>query len=113
MSPDRICLINMPFAVAEAPSIALEQLKVVLDRGLGGLVTTEVHYLHFDFVNFCGGIENYRRMTSGTARLSGLADWLFRQEAFPGAADNADDYLARFYFDDDEDSKFVREFSSS
>lgn len=93
----RICLVNMPFAPVEAPSLGLEQLRVVLNRGFAGRVRVEVLYLNMEFLNVMGGLENYRLMTSSHGRLSGAADWLFRQFAFPCAPDNADEFFGRFF----------------
>ena len=95
----RICLINMPFASPEAPSIALTQLKAVLDERFAGRAAVEIHYLNLDFLEFTGDLSHYQAMISGHGRLAGTADWFFRQAAFPDAPDNTDDYLARFYFD--------------
>jgi magnesium-protoporphyrin IX monomethyl ester (oxidative) cyclase len=95
----RICLVNMPFASPEAPSIALTQLKAVLDERFADRATVEIHYLHLDFLEFAGDLDRYQEFTSGHGRLAGTADWFFRQAAFPDAPDNTEDYLARFYFD--------------
>jgi len=110
-APPRICLINMPFAPPEAPSIALTQLRPVIAEKLGARVKVELHYLNLEFIGFCGGLDGYRRMISGHGRMAGVADWLFRQVAFPEAPDNTDAYLARFFFDDaDEEVRQTREF---
>ncbi len=99
----------MPFGSAEAPSIALTQLRAVLEERFGGRIKVDVLYVNLDFVSYMGGIENYRRMTSGHGRLSGAADWFFRRAAFPEIPDNADEYLGRFYFDEDEETRLTRE----
>jgi hypothetical protein len=46
--PLQIELINMPFAMLEAPSIALTQLKAVIERTFPERVRTEIHYLNHD-----------------------------------------------------------------
>ena len=73
----------MPFASPEAPSIALTQLRSVIDEKFGGRVEVGIHYLNLEFIEFVGGLEGYERMISGHGRLAGVADWLFRQLAFP------------------------------
>ena len=86
----------MPFASPEAPSLALTQLQAVLEEKLGDRISVEVLSLDLDFLEFTGGLDNYRRMISGQGRLAGAADWFFRQVAFPEAGDNAGAYLDRF-----------------
>ena len=103
MDPARVCLVNMPFASPEAPSIALTQLKSVLDQKFAGQVVVEVLYLDLDFLSYTDGLQNYQRMTSGQGRLAGAADWFFRQVAFPDADDNTEAYLERFYFEDEKE----------
>jgi len=101
----------MPFASPEAPSIALTQLRSVVDEKFGGRVNVELHYLNLEFIEFVGGLEGYERMISGHGRLAGVADWLFRQIAFPEDTDNVDEYLARFFFDENDDEvRQTREF---
>ncbi len=101
----------MPFASPEAPSIALTQLKSVLEERFGDAVTVEILYLDLDFITYAGGLANYLRMSSGLGRLAGASDWFFRQVAFPEAPDNTQEYLDRFYFDDeDEESRLAKEF---
>jgi magnesium-protoporphyrin IX monomethyl ester (oxidative) cyclase len=97
--PPRICLINMPFAPIEAPSLALTQLKAVIEQRFTGRIHVEILHLNLEFLDFTGGIDNYQRIISGHGRLSGAADWLFRQAAFPEAPDNTAGYLDRFHFD--------------
>ena len=107
--PSRVVLINMPFGAVEMPSIALTQIKGVLERQFGADVVVEILYLNLDFVTFMDGLSSYRLMVSSQGRMTGLADWFFRGLAFPEAKDNTPDYLARFYFDeDDEETRQVR-----
>ena len=113
MSPPRprICLINMPFASLEAPSIALTQLKAVLDEPFAGRARVEIHYLNLDFLELTEDLALYQSVISGHGRLAGTADWFFRQVAFPDAPDNTAEYLDRFYFDhDDPESAAMRDF---
>jgi magnesium-protoporphyrin IX monomethyl ester (oxidative) cyclase len=98
----RICLINMPFATPQAPSIALTQLKAVLGERFAGRATVEIHYLNLDFLALTGDLAHYQAVISGHGRLAGTADWFFRQAAFPDAPDNTGEYLERFYFDHDD-----------
>lgn len=93
----KIALVNMPFAGLGSPSIALTQLKSVLDSRYCGEVSVEVLYLNQDFAHYMG-VEFYRHITgSMTHHTSGLGDWFFRQAAFPDQPDNSEDYFQRFY----------------
>lgn len=100
--PYRIVLVNMPCAPVAAPSLGLTQLKAALERRFGARIAVEVRYLNLDFTGFLGGAERYQLLISPLGRLTGLADWLFRREAFPEAADNTERYLARYYFDESD-----------
>lgn len=108
--PIRICLVNMPFASPEAPSLALTQLKAVLEQTFPGQVAVELLYLNLDFIDWSDGLAGYQSMISGQGRLTGAADWFFRQAAFPDAEDNTEDYLARYYFEGDAETKRMRLF---
>ena len=112
MDAFRICLVNMPFASPEAPSLGLTQLRAVLEEKLGDRVAVEILYLDLDFLEFTGGLDAYRRIISGQGRLTGAPDWFFRQAAFPETADNTRAYLDRFYFAKDEDTRRARQFLS-
>lgn len=101
--PSRIVLVNMPFASPEMPSLALTQLKAVLERRFDTRIAVELLYLNLDLVDFLGGLAAYQLLVSSLGRMTGVADWLFRQAAFPEAVDNADAYLARYYFDEEEE----------
>lgn len=92
-----IGLINMPFAAANLPSIALTQLKSIVRERLGDRVSVVIHYLNHDFVQYMGK-DLYSFMSdSMDAHNSGIGDWLFRQLAFPDAPDNASAYFQRFF----------------
>lgn len=93
----RVALVNMPFAAADLPSIALTQLKEVVKRELGGEVQCEVLYPSLDFVSYLG--PGFYEMISTTvqANTSGLGDWFFSQVAFPDQPDNPDAYLTRHF----------------
>ena len=92
----KISLIDMPFASARLPSIALTQLKSVLQSELGDRVTVDICYINHDFVRYLGSF--YGQIVDSMEHLhTGLGDWLFRTSAFPGIANNADDYFRRCY----------------
>lgn len=93
----KICLINMPFATPNTPSVALTQLKAVVDSRFDGQVATQVLYLNQDFANYMG-LALYQYFAFAVEGLvTGIGDWFFRQAAFPDLADNAQAYLARYY----------------
>src|SRR5215212_7424147 len=92
-----VSLINMPFASLQMPSIALTQLKSVLEEKLDNQVSVEVHYLNLDFA-LEWGLELYEAVTgSMESQNSGLGEWLFRHVAFPQVEDNPDAYFRRYY----------------
>src|SRR5438270_11498582 len=79
----KITLINMPFANLGLPSIALTQLKSVLDAEFSGQISVEVLYLSHDFAKYFG-IEFYDFLTNSMESFNtGLGDWIFQQLAFP------------------------------
>ncbi|HSG40807.1 MAG TPA: RiPP maturation radical SAM C-methyltransferase [Thermoanaerobaculia bacterium] len=93
----KISLINMPFSNLRLPSIALTQLRSVVERELGERVRVRVLYLNQDFANFMG-LELYEGIASALeANNSGLGDWFFRQVAFPDLADNTEAYFKRYF----------------
>jgi ribosomal peptide maturation radical SAM protein 1 len=93
----RICLVNMPFSNLVMPSIALTQLKSVLDAAFGPKVEVDVLYLSVDFAKYLGR-ELYDFLTnSGESLNTGLGDWFFRQAAFPGSGDNSSQYFGRHF----------------
>jgi len=93
----RITLINMPFANLSIPSIALTQLKAVVESRLTEQVSINLLYLNHDFANYLG-LDLYDLIVnSKESQNSGLGDWFFRQTAFPSLPDNADDYLSRYF----------------
>lgn len=92
----KIALINMPFANLQIPSIALTQLKSVVESRLKDQVTVDVFYLNHDFANYFGR-DLYNTVLGGDAQNSGLGDWMFRQAAFPDRANNVSLYLSRYF----------------
>jgi magnesium-protoporphyrin IX monomethyl ester (oxidative) cyclase len=106
----KISLINMPFAPLGGPSIGLSQLEVVVKEQFGAQVDLQTLYLNLDFAAKLKGSSFYSNAISSHARMTGLADWFFRLSAFPEAADNTDDYLARYYFADDQETRAIIDF---
>ncbi len=93
----RIALINMPFANLNMPSLALTQLKTVVEAKFPNEVSVDIIYLNQEFVHYLGH-EPYEAVTTQIDHHdSGLGDWFFRQIAFPETPDNSDDYLRRLY----------------
>ena len=93
----RVALVNMPFAGLSRPSIALTQLKAVVDRAHGVEVATSIMHLNHDFAPLFG-LEAYEEICNSSAILnSGLGDWIFRQEAFPELPDNDRAYFQRHF----------------
>lgn len=93
----RITLINMPFANLSLPSIALTQLKSVVESRFKEQVSINLLYLNHDFANYLG-LDLYDLIVnSPESQNSGLGDWFFRQTAFAGLPDNASVYLSRYF----------------
>src|SRR4051794_26167109 len=105
----RIKLINMPFGALRLPSIALTQLKSVVEKRLPGKVSLEVYYLNHDFGRYVStGLYSFIA-GSTESNMSGLGDWFFRECAFPDLPDNADVYLRRYFPLNSGLSKPIRE----
>src|ERR1051325_2451834 len=93
----RIALINMPFANLSLPSIALTQLKAVVESQFKEQVSINVLYLNHDFANYLG-LDLYDLIVSSKeSQNSGLGDWFFRQTAFPNLPNNSGVYLSRYF----------------
>lgn len=93
----RISLINMPCANLGLPSIALTQLKSILESEFPNQVSVELLYLNHDFANYFG-IEFYGYLTNSMESFNiGLGDWIFKQVAFPELADNSEKYFMRYF----------------
>ena len=95
MSTYQISLINMPFANLNLPSIALTQLRSVVEAQYGDRVRVRVLYLNQELANYFG-LDLYKQL-SGELYSSGLGDWLFRSIAFPDEPDNTQAYFARYF----------------
>jgi len=104
----KIYLINMPFGALNYPSLALTQLKSILDSTYGEQIFTEILYLNHEFVRYLGGTDVYNYPLSMEALVTGLGDWFFRQSAFPGAVDNIDEYFIRFYSSQDSNTQMMK-----
>jgi ribosomal peptide maturation radical SAM protein 1 len=92
-----VALVNMPFAAADFPSIALTQLKAMLLGELRGEVECDVHYLNLDFVGYLGADFYEIISNSVQANTSGLGDWFFSRAAFPDKPDDPETYLLRHF----------------
>jgi ribosomal peptide maturation radical SAM protein 1 len=86
----KIALVNMPFANLSLPSIALTQIKSMVERECDD-VGAEVLYLNHDFADLIG-VEAYHDI----AYVIYLGDWIFRQAAFPDLPDNSAAYFQRY-----------------
>jgi len=104
----RVSLVNMPFAALTTPSLALTQLRSVLRSMFGDRVSVEILYLNHELARVIG-LELYDRIASSVdGQNSGLGEWFFRQAAFPGQADNAEEYLGRYYPRRDPDREALK-----
>jgi ribosomal peptide maturation radical SAM protein 1 len=93
----KISLINMPFANLSLPSIALTQLKTVIDERFGPEARVRILYLNQDLAHYLG-LDLYEYVTGALqANNSGLGDWMFRQVAFPDLEDNTALYFRRYF----------------
>jgi ribosomal peptide maturation radical SAM protein 1 len=93
----KISLINMPFANLGLPSIALTQLKSVIEAEFPNQVSVDLLYLNHDFAKYFG-VDFYDYLTNSMESFNtGLGDWVFRQVAFPELADNSDKYFTRYF----------------
>jgi ribosomal peptide maturation radical SAM protein 1 len=93
----KIALINMPFANLQMPSIALTQLKSVVESRFQEQVAVDVLYLNHDCAHYFGKDLYGKILGSAEAQNSGLGDWMFRQAAFPDRANNVSLYLSRYF----------------
>lgn len=94
----RICLINVPFASFVLPSIALTQLKSVIEARFPKEVSVDIVYLNLDFAkHYSPGV--YQHIANSLETLhADLGDWYFRQVAFPELLDNTEKYLRRYFW---------------
>ena len=93
----KIALINMPFGGLQSPSLALTQLKSVVDGEFKDRVSVKIHYLNQDFAHHLGVELTQRLALSTESYISGIGDWIFRQAAFPELPDNTETYFQRYF----------------
>ena len=92
----RIALINMPIASLTFPSLGLTQLRSVLLRDFPDQLEIATYYLNHDFATLLDPRVAEWLAKRLPSRDSLLGDWLFRQAAFPDAADNREQFLAEY-----------------
>ena len=107
MTMERIALISMPFARVEFPSLALTQLKAILDRTFGDRISVDIRYLNQDFATFIG-VEANQTITDMSMN-NGVGEWFFRQVAFPDLPDNTIEFFRRTYPRRDEEARRFRQ----
>jgi ribosomal peptide maturation radical SAM protein 1 len=87
----------MPFANLNMPSLALTQLKSILEELFKDQIRVDIYYLNHNFANHMG-VDFYNDVSSlQDSQNSGLGDWFFRQIAFPALPNNAGVYLTRYF----------------
>lgn len=85
----------MPFADLWFPSIALTQIKGMLEQQFHDRVKVRILYLNQDIAQYFG-VRLYCYISNSLdSNMAALGDWLFRQIAFPGVEDNVDSYFQR------------------
>ncbi len=105
----RICLLNMPFATLNLPSLALTQLASVLRSEYQQRVAVDIIYANQEFVNHLGFDLYQFVVESLEANNTGLGEWLFRQQAFPELADNSEEYFRRFFPSTNEETTRLKQ----
>ena len=105
----RVALINMPFANLVMPSLALTQLKSILEEHFNDRIRVDIYYLNHNFANYMG-VDLYNDISSmQESQNSGLGDWFFRQIAFPSLPNNAGVYLTRYFPQRNDQSSRLKE----
>lgn len=107
----RVALVNMPFSSLQIPSIALHQLKAVLDGAPSGGHEVGIHYLNHDFGALVG-TDIYAWISESLAgHTCGFGEWLFRAAAFAEAPDNTETYFKRYqhHFGAEQVARYHRE----
>lgn len=100
----KISLINMPFADLWFPSIALTQIKHVIEEKFGDQVRVRILYLNQDIAQYFG-VRLYCHISNSLeSNMAALGDWLFRSYAFPEAEDNVEAYFQRCFPNEDPES---------
>src|SRR5262245_30955000 len=103
-----IVLINMPFADVHLPSLALTQLKYIVEQSYPGRVRARILYLNQEFTTYLGAQLCQEVGLGMNHHASGFGDWLFRQVAFPDVTDNTEDYFLRYYPRNDPQTRQFR-----
>ena len=83
-----VCLVSMPFADVQRPSIALGLLKAALARAD---IESEVVYGNFHFAESIGLVAYDAMQSAPTDHLIG--EWCFSNLLFPDAPENDEEYL--------------------
>lgn len=91
----KVMLINMPVSSLHVPSLALMQLRVLLEKRFDQRVQVEERYINHDFAKYIG--TNLYRYLVYRFQESRLGEWLFRETAFPTSEDNAERYFNKFF----------------
>lgn len=99
----KIALVNMPFAGAHLPSIALTQLRSMIQATFETSVQLRLFYINHDFVGYLDPLLYSFIADTTDGVTSGLGDWFFRDIAFPGMADNTEQYLRRHFSERQEE----------
>ena len=93
----KISLINMPFSALWFPSIALTQIKQVVEEQFGERVRVRVLYLNQDIAQYFS-VRLYCYITNSLeTNMAAMGDWLFRNLAFPDVEENIDAYFQRCF----------------
>lgn len=96
----RLALVNMPFGFLRLPSIALSQLKSVVQSQFGESVTTDILYLNLDFgVYFGTPLYTYLSSHPDAMKIN-IGEWIFRDVAFPKVAASDQQYFEDFGLSD-------------
>jgi ribosomal peptide maturation radical SAM protein 1 len=91
-----IQLVSMPFAGLSLPSLALTQIRSVLEKRFRESIRIEIHYLNLE-VGAMLGAQLYDFIAfDGTAQHSGLGEWLFSRAAFAEHPDLTDQYFRQY-----------------
>lgn len=86
----------MPFAKASMPSIALTQLKSVVEEKFEKSIDVNIFYFNMDMAVFLGESVYEFICNSAVTNNSGFGDWYFRGVAFPDLPDNTEQYFKRY-----------------
>jgi len=93
----KISLVDMPFSSLTLPSIALTQIRSIIQSRFPGVVSIDIVCLNHDFAQYMG-VDCYQNICDSMQNLyAGFGDWLFRQQAFPQLPDNTEKYLRRYF----------------